>query len=721
MLHPVSSKSSKPHSAATTTDGQVKSIADLRIRADRAVASLFEAFARDVRPQPCKPFTVGTGDITRLRAIVSKWAPLSYEPHQTQSQFDVPYVLSNFFKRYISTSEKLGEKGLQAKAAIKFLRTNKDGECIDSYVLNHPQLLPLITKMRRIVGECFQDQLALGELYALTGHGPNSTTDVKFSDAYLHLKDKSIFGTQASLQQFRHYLHWDNQLLALLVEESDELRALLNAVNTDFTANIVSCTETSFVPKSYDSLRTMCPEPTLVAYFAQMIAKFITDKLLSLYNIDLRSQPKVHKDMAKLGSMIAELFIATVDWSEASDRIWTLLVEEVMTEGNAPKWFNFMKHVCRVGKTSVKWSGCFGAESDFVDVETLTQFLQQHTTEFDIKLGKKGTYKVTSQLNTTMFATMGNPITFPLQTLIFYAFLQACTELFSEQDGHLSLDDLTFPSSFGDDGIVDSRVMGVVEHFAGLLNWKLNRDKSFSDGAFRESCGGDFYSGRYCRPFMPKAPEFNVNLNLARNIAHYQAWLYVCANGATELCHALGKDPINIEAWLVHQHDVSQLGKVLVVPPSYPDGSGLRVSGLLGSQQGSMFDAWDTSDVGLVFNTRSLRGLGWDGPNISFSSHHDDLNQVFGQYQWPIFLWRERVFLFYALQSIPGDMEVAPWDQPYYYHYRLKESGDSIDPQFWYQSFFDITSKTTPMLRGDAVPRKECVIYKRKVTTPFWG
>lgn len=729
MQIPVRNNSSKTYSKSQTSDGQVKSIKDLRILADSAIVELFNAFALDVRALPCKPFRLEPGmGVTRARSIVSSWQPQSYAVGQTVQQFDVPYVLSNFFNRYISTSEEYASSKLEAKAAKKFLETNFTGRAIDGYVLNHEQLSPLITKMRRIVSECFSERLDVSSLYTLTGHGPNSTTTVEFSSAYLHVKNADLSGTPAGLQQFLHYLRWDDQLRCLLVDKSDELRAMINTLTLNDASTIVDHTITSFVPKKFDSLRTMCPEPTVTAFFAQMIAKFITQRLSKLYNIDLRTQTDVHKDMARLGSIIADLFIATIDWSEASDRIWTSLVEAVMSEGNGPQWFSFMNHVCRVGKTSVSWKGCIGHQDDFATEEELTLFLSSRSATYTVEYGKgkrRPLYKATCVVDTTMFATMGNPITFPLQTLIFYSFLEACTEIYSEQAG-VALDDLTFPSSFGDDGIVDSRAFGIVSHYADLLGWRLNADKSFTQDAFRESCGGDYYSGRYCRPFQPTGPEFDENQNLSLNKKRYQAWLYVCANNTALLCETLGKDPIAIERWLVEQHKLVKLGKVLLVPPSYSDGSGYRVKGLSDGMQLTTYSDWATSDIFSLDKRGLLHGHGWDGPQIEFGAPKGASDRCLSDYSWPVFFAMDRVFQFYTLASVPGRIELDLSDQAHYYLENLKKSakqtlGYTDDSDYVvHRNVFNQHKRGAVLDSEGAVPVKECRLYKTKATVSSW-
>jgi hypothetical protein len=85
------------------------------------------------------------------------------------------------------------------------------------------------------------------------------------------------------------------------------------------------------------------------------------------------------------------------------------------------------------------------------------------------------------------FSSMGNGSTFTVETLVFAA---ACHAL---RAGKWSV--------YGDDIIIDSHLTQPLERLLGFLGFKLNREKSFSQGPFRESCGEDYYDGKLITPF----------------------------------------------------------------------------------------------------------------------------------------------------------------------------------------------------------------------------
>lgn len=120
------------------------------------------------------------------------------------------------------------------------------------------------------------------------------------------------------------------------------------------------------------------------------------------------------------------------------------------------------------------------------------------------------------------FSSMGNGFTFELETLIFLAIaLEAC-----HLSGCPGVPGVTV-FVYGDDIIVPrvaSRCLLAMLRFCGF---KPNREKSFTDGPFRESCGGDYYLGVDVRPLYieeyPSEPQQWISLanGLRRLAAQY--------------------------------------------------------------------------------------------------------------------------------------------------------------------------------------------------------
>lgn len=202
-----------------------------------------------------------------------------------------------------------------------------------------------------------------------------------------------------------------------------------------------------FVPKDARKLRTIIVEPSLNVLFQQGIGKAIR-KRLKRAGIDLSDQGR-NKYLAKLGSM--DGYLATVDFSSASDTIAKELVAFLLPED----WWVLMS-LARTG--TVEYNN------------------------LPIELEK--------------FSTMGNSFTFELESLIFWAIAWACLR-------HLQLPNKDL-SIFGDDLIIPGAAMSLCECAFAFCGFTVNSAKSFAQGPFRESCGGDFFKGIDIRPYYQK-------------------------------------------------------------------------------------------------------------------------------------------------------------------------------------------------------------------------
>lgn len=88
-----------------------------------------------------------------------------------------------------------------------------------------------------------------------------------------------------------------------------------------------------------------------------------------------------------------------------------------------------------------------------------------------------------------MVSSMGNGFTFEIETLIFYALARAVCGM----DAVVSV--------FGDDIVVPADKAGGVIELLEYCGFRINQDKSFVHGPFRESCGGHYFDGHDVTPF----------------------------------------------------------------------------------------------------------------------------------------------------------------------------------------------------------------------------
>lgn len=217
----------------------------------------------------------------------------------------------------------------------------------------------------------------------------------------------------------------------------------------DVVADVPSCL--SFVAKNDVTSRTIATEPSLNAYFQQGVDAILRRRLKRFYGIDLERQQAVNRWYARWGSERGHL--ATIDLSSASDTISLAMCRRFL-----PPDMMRVLDFCRSDRLQLPDG---------------------------------------SVISPAMVSTMGNAFTFSLQTVLFSCAVVACL-IFRDKPVRWR----GFPNLWGvngDDIICPSSVYSDVAHLLALLGFKVNRDKSFSEGPFRESCGGDYFLGRGLR------------------------------------------------------------------------------------------------------------------------------------------------------------------------------------------------------------------------------
>lgn len=196
------------------------------------------------------------------------------------------------------------------------------------------------------------------------------------------------------------------------------------------------------VPKDSEKDRGICVEPLGNLAFQLGVGNYIRERLRRVAQIDIANAShspykgqNLHKLMARFASIDDDF--ATIDLSNASDTIAHMFVKLLLP----PEWYSLL-NMLRSPATRVngEW----------------------------VKLQK--------------FSSMGNGFTFELETLLFYV---VC----------VSVCEHSVVTVYGDDMIVPSEDYDNVVAALTFFGFSVNAKKSFKNGPFRESCGGDYFQG----------------------------------------------------------------------------------------------------------------------------------------------------------------------------------------------------------------------------------
>lgn len=201
------------------------------------------------------------------------------------------------------------------------------------------------------------------------------------------------------------------------------------------------------VPKSYKAARIIAEAPAYAQFCMQgirkaMIAATASSHYASLVILDDQS---INQEWARLGSVYG--CYATIDLSSASDSISDSLARQILPS----KWYDLINqvnptHMLVNGKAVPRW----------------------------------------------IFQTSGNGTTFCAESDIFLAVALVATDLYREFSGEW----VALPRVYGDDIIIDDRVVETLADLFSMLHFYMNADKSFgSESTYRESCGAEYWRG----------------------------------------------------------------------------------------------------------------------------------------------------------------------------------------------------------------------------------
>lgn len=210
------------------------------------------------------------------------------------------------------------------------------------------------------------------------------------------------------------------------------------------------------VPKTLDAPRIIAIEPSCMQYMQQGIARSINTHVNSSYLESMigTKYQEPNQLLALQGSLTGDL--ATLDLSEASDRVSNLLVMTLV--GGFPHLGDGIQ-ACRSLKADVPENGV---------------------------------------IDLARFASMGSALTFPIESMVFLTTVMLGIER-AHRTRFTSIRDIVpyigRVRVYGDDIIIPVESVSYVLYYLDLYGFKVNKGKSFWNGSFRESCGKEYFRG----------------------------------------------------------------------------------------------------------------------------------------------------------------------------------------------------------------------------------
>jgi len=248
----------------------------------------------------------------------------------------------------------------------------------------------------------------------------------------------------------------ETRCLLPLWERTAWARALFECNANQSDPEVVRGNRFTTVPKDARKDRGIAIEPSLNVFY-QLGAGGAIRRRLKRAGIDLDYGQDAHRLLAQRASR--EGSFATIDLSNASDTVSYNLVKLFLPKD----WFDLLDTL----RSPFTW------------------------------VNGKG------WVHLQKFSSMGNGFTFELETLIFLAI--------SEEACRLSNVEYRTGSSllvYGDDIILPGKAGQLALALLRTFGFSPNVSKTYLQGAFRESCGGDYFNGTAVRPhYLKESPD----------------------------------------------------------------------------------------------------------------------------------------------------------------------------------------------------------------------
>jgi hypothetical protein len=337
---------------------------------------------------------------------------------------------------------------LDSRALLKFLTAN--------WLCKEWKLQVCSTEDQELIGELKRalydfwfpgGQPLIGcdqRIFDFAGVGPGSAVGALGEDFY-----SKIFASPLTCTSDYLYLLYKDCISTYPDWDSaEQIRSLDHG-----QASVVEGSRLSFVPKDATVSRVICVEPNLNMFFQLGIGSILERRIHTYFGKYLKDQPFRNRELARVGSQ--GFGPVTIDLASASDSMSSEMLRYFLPR-------SFYDLLSRFRSKSVDIPGLGYTSLDMV-------------------------------------SSMGNGFTFPLQTMFFSCIVLAAARVSGVKLRYDSLYGKDAWGVFGDDIICDESIVTRVLRLLTICGFTINKDKTFVEGPFRESCGSDFFLGRNIR------------------------------------------------------------------------------------------------------------------------------------------------------------------------------------------------------------------------------
>lgn len=406
-------------------------------------------------------------DVHRLYDCIPNLEPpsilerISYSKQDAQAFYTL-YQIGSFLKKYPFKGEDTKAPALDKFAQSEHLcglYNDENHKALLSLNELHPEYLGVVEEIRADILQLIGEYPNIDSILSHAIHGPGvslgdlykngkTTEYYKWSSLPYSVTESALPLAKAAIQADPRWVgaldNWYRKEYAIPVGAPLDIEAFWGSV-----FDVVAGSRTTTVPKTAVIDRTIAIEPVLNVFLQLGLDRVLRKNLVRGWGYDLNDQVR-NQELAHEGSVTDEL--VTVDLSMASDLISLKICETYLP----PAWYDLLLDL-RSPETQVNGN----------------------------------------QVTLEKLSSMGNGYTFAIESLIFASLVRCSIRRTKSKK---------ISAVFGDDLIVPKTAFPYLQDLLNLSGFKLNANKSFSSGPFRESCGKDFFLGYDVRPIFLKRP-----------------------------------------------------------------------------------------------------------------------------------------------------------------------------------------------------------------------